>query len=608
MSDPRPGRLRLLWSFTAPHRRTLALGGVLGLIGSAAGLATPMITKAVLDSLGTPASIAIPVAVLLTLLVLSVCVRALQSIVLGVVGERIVLEARESMVRRLIHGTVQSVTSRPAGELVTRVTSDSVLLQEATSTSVVGLINGSVMLAGTLVLMGVLDRPLLATTVACIVVVSIVFLLLMPGVADHRQAAQQQLGRVGGLLEATLRAIRTVKASRAEQVQSAVIVDAAEAANRHAVQAVRRESVAEAIAWAGVDLAIIVILTVGAWRVGHSAMELSTLVAFLLYAFGLIDPVTELSSNVATVQNGIAAAGRIREVQDMEVETSLAPANPPAVSPHSGTTPVLELRNVTAGYGRGTAAVANVDIAIPRYGHTAIVGPSGSGKTTLLSLILRFLEPSDGELFLNGRSYRELTHAQIREQLAYVEQDTPTLPGSIRDNLVYPGRTVTDEKIRSVLAEVGLLDDIAELERGVDTDLTATVLSTGQRQRIALARAMIQLSPVLILDEATAHADGLSEAAIQSCIRLRAEVQSVVTVAHRLSTVVDADTIVVMQGGRVRAQGTHTELLTTDELYRDLVDAMRIPGSWAPGPPTSSQSAAGSGQVGDDAAREHRSG
>jgi ATP-binding cassette subfamily B protein len=496
--------------------------------------------------------------------------------VLGVVGERIVLEARESMVRRLIRGTVQSVSSRPAGELVTRVTSDSVLLHEATSTSLVGLINGSVMLIGTLILMGVLDRPLLVTTFACIALVSIVFLLLMPGVADHRQSAQKHLGRVGGLLEGTLHAIRTVKASRAEQFQSRLIVDAATAANRDAVRAVRRESVAEAVAWAGVDLAIIVILTVGAWRVGHGAMELSTLVAFLLYAFGLIDPVTEVSSNVATVQNGIAAAGRIREVEKMDLETSLS-SNVRAATQQSGTGPVLEFRNVTAGYDGATAAVANVDIVIPRYGHIAIVGPSGSGKTTLLALILRFLEPRGGELFLNGSPYSSLTHAQIRQQLAFVEQDTPTLPGTIRDNLVYPDRTVSDDRIRSVLAEVGLSEDIADLELGLETDLTSAVLSTGQRQRIALARAMIQLSPVLVLDEATAHADGLSEAAIHSCIRLRAEVQAVVTVAHRLSTVVDADTIVVMQGGRVRAQGTHAELLAADDLYRELVDAMRIP-------------------------------
>lgn len=571
-----PSRLRLLWSFAAPHRSTLAVGAILGLVGSAAGLATPMITKAVLDSLGTPASLIGPVAALVTLLVLSVAIRCWQAILLGSVGERIVLDARKTMVRRLLHATVQTVTNRPPGELVTRVTSDSVLLHEAASTSVIGLINGMVMLVGTLVLMGVLDMPLLATTVGAIVVVSILFLILMPGVADERQTAQHHLGRVGGTLEAALRAIRTVKASRAEDRQADQIIESATAANEHNIRAVRRESVAETIAWAGVDLAIIMILTVGAWRVSNGAMELSSLVAFLLYAFGLMDPVTELSTNVTTLQTGIAAAGRIREVEHMEVEsTDVSGTLPAAAAPNDQ--PIIEFRSVCAAYDGRRPAVYDLSLSIPARGHTAIVGPSGAGKTTALALIMRFLEPQSGEMLFDGRPYSALGHEQIRRRLAFVEQETPILPGTIRDNLVYTAGAATDQQLRRVLEEVRLADDVAALEHGWDTDLTSSAISTGQRQRIALARAIVKPSAVLVLDEATAHVDGLSEAAIHDCIRMRARVQAVVTVAHRLSTVVDADSIVVMQDGRIRARGTHNELLATDELYRDLVGAMHIP-------------------------------
>lgn len=571
-----PTRLRLLWSFAAPHRRALALGAALGLAGSAAGLATPMIIKAVLDNLGTHASLIGPVAALVTLLVLSAAIRCWQSILLGSVGERIVLDARETMVRRLLRATVAAVTKRPPGELVTRVTSDSVLLHEAASTSVIGLINGSVMLVGTLVLMGVLDMPLLATTVGAIVVVSILFLILMPGVADERQTAQHHLGRVGGTLEAALRAIRTVKASRAEERQAEQIIESARAANEHNVRAVRRESIAETVAWAGVDLAIILILMVGAWRVSNGAMELSSLVAFLLYAFGLMDPVTELSTNVTTLQTGVAAAGRIREVEQLEVESdSNSTAPPPGGA--LVTRPALELRGVTAGYGGLTPAVHDLNLTVPPRGHLAIVGPSGAGKTTVLSLIMRFLEPQRGELFFSGQPYSAASHDQIRRRLSFVEQETPILPGTVRENLLYTAGAATEQQLNRVLDEVRLAEDIAALEHGLDTDLTSSVISTGQRQRIALARAIIQPSDVLVLDEATAHVDGLSEAAIRDCIRLRAQVQAVVTVAHRLSTVVDADTIVVMQDGRIRARGTHTELLATDGLYRDLVSAMHIP-------------------------------
>jgi ABC-type multidrug transport system fused ATPase/permease subunit len=485
-----------------------------------------------------------------------------------------VLEARESMVRRFFRATVPAVTRRPTGELVTRVTSDTVLLREAASSSVIGLINGAIMLVGTLVLMGMLDLVLLGTTVASVIVVGLLFVLLMPAIARAQEQAQEHVGRLGGVLEGALRAIRTVKASRAEDRQSESIIADARESTRHGIRAVRREAIAWSVAWTGIQLAIILILGIGAWRVSAGLLEVSSLIAFLLYAFGLLEPIMELSQNVTTLQAGIAAAGRIREVDGLELETD-ARRGSPVVAATDG--PVLELRDVTAAYGPDAEpAVRGVTLAIPRRGHTAIVGPSGAGKTTLLSLVLRFLEPQTGELLLDGRPYRELTHAQVRSRLAYVEQDTPIVPGTIRENLLFSHPDATDAELRRVLDEVRLTEKIDSLELGLDTPLASTSMSGGQRQRIAMARAILRTPDVLLLDEATAQVDGLTEAAIHDCIRRRAATGAVVTVAHRLSTVIDADTIVVMAGGRIRATGTHEELLATDELYRDLVEALRI--------------------------------
>jgi ABC-type multidrug transport system fused ATPase/permease subunit len=574
-------RLKVLWSFARPHKGALAVGLVLALLGSATGLATPMVTKWVLDSLGSSGSMWGPILALLGLAVAGALIFLVQWILLGKVGERVVLRARESMVVRYLRATVPAVTKRPTGELVTRVTSDTTLLREAASSSVIGLINGVVMLVGTLVLMGVLDTVLLLTTVGAVVVVIILFALLMPAIAREKEKAQDRVGRLGGVLEGALRAIRTVKASRAEDRQAERIMVDARGAADHGVRAVRREAVAWVVAWTGIQLAIMLILGLGAWRVSEGLLEVSGLVAFLLYAFQLMEPITELSQNMTALQSGIVAAGRIREVDALDAEVdSVSDAVPVGKAGHDGG-PVLELRGVTAGYG-GEPAVRDVSLAIPRRGHVAIVGPSGAGKTTLLSLIMRFLDPSDGALLLDGRPYAERTYSAVRARLAYVEQETPIVPGTIRENLLFTHPDATEDELRRTLAEVRLADKVDSLDDGLDTPLSSTSVSGGERQRIALARAILRTPDVLLLDEATAQVDGLTENAIHDCIRRRAAGGAVITVAHRLSTVIDADTIVLMEGGRIRASGRHEHLLATDTLYRELVEALRIAGETEP--------------------------
>ncbi|WP_053712787.1 ABC transporter ATP-binding protein [Streptomyces sp. XY413] len=576
-------RLRILWSFARPHRRTLAVGLLLALAGSALGLATPMITKWVLDALNDSASLTGPVTALFVLLVVGAAVSYRQWCMLGAVGERVVLEARESMVRRFLRATVPALTRRPTGELVTRVTSDTVLLREAAAQSFVGLVNGAVMLVGSLVLMGVLDLVLLATTMAAVAVTAALFALLMPGIGAAQQRSQEHIGRLGGLLEGTLRAIRTVKVSRAEERAAERIMADARSAAEFGIRAVRQEALAWTVAGSGIQLAIIAILGIGAWRVGEGRLEVSSLIAFLLYAFTLMEPVTTLSQNLTSLQAGMAAAERIRQTADLTAEDTTgkpdrdAPAGGPADCDPDAQVPVLELRGVSAAYGPDAGhAVAGVTLAVPRRGHTAIVGPSGAGKTTLFSLVLRFLEPVDGELLLNGRPYRDHSHSEVRARLAYVEQDTPLVPGTLRDNLLLARPDATEEELRRVLCDVRLTEKVQALDEGLDSPLSSAHVSGGERQRIALARALLGTPEVLLLDEATAQLDGLTEAAVQDCIRSRAATGAVVTVAHRLSTVVDADLIVVMEAGRIRARGTHEELLETDRLYRDLVAALRL--------------------------------
>ncbi|MDQ3553283.1 MAG: ABC transporter ATP-binding protein, partial [Chloroflexota bacterium] len=459
-------RLRTLISFIAPHWRKMLAGLVLGLVANAAGLAGPLVTKWVLDSLAASSSMAAPVAVLLALTVAGTVVSLWQWILLGTLAERVVLDARTSIVRRLFAGRIGDLSSRSTGELVTRVTSDTGLLHAASS-SIVGLINGTIALVGTLILMGFLDLVLLGVTVAMIVIVGILMVTLMPAIAKATEAAQGSVGHLGGSLEGALRAIRTVKASRAESRQGDRIVADARESAAHSVRAVRKTAIAWSISWTGIQLAIVINLALGAWRVGLGELALSSLIAFLLYAFQLMGPITELTQNVTSLQSGIAAAARIRQIEGIGVEpahlTTGAGAGPLQRSP-SIRGPVLALRDVTASYGPDAPpALRGVTLEIPRRGHTAIVGPSGAGKTTLFSLILRFLEPQQGELLLDGEPYSSYSYGDVRSRLAYVEQETPIVPGTIRDNLLFTHPDATDEELKAVVRAVRLDEKVASL-------------------------------------------------------------------------------------------------------------------------------------------------
>lgn len=569
-------RLRILLQLLRPHRSTLALGLLLGMVANAAALATPLVTKWVLDSLESSAGLARPVLGLLVLVVAGAVVTLLQWLLFGRLGERIVREARAHVVSRILRARVGDVVATPSGEAVTRVTADPALLHGASS-GLVGLVNAIVGLVGTLVLMGVLDLPLLGATLLAVVVVAALMGALLPRIARAETAAQRSVAEVGSAMEGAVRAIRTVKASRAEDRMVGLVVAHARESERHAVRAATTAAWVWTVSWTGVQLAVLVILGVGAWRVGEGAMAVTTLIAFLLYAFQLMGPITELSEHLTALQSGIAAAERLRELDRFVPEQERGTDVVEAVVPDDREGPVLELRGVSARYApEGPEAVRDLDLTLPRRGHVALVGPSGAGKTTVLSLLLRFLEPTDGQILLEGRPFAAWTPQEVRARLAYVEQETPLVPGTIRDNLVFTHPDASEEEVRRALASVRLDPIVDALPDGLDTSLQAGRLSGGQRQRIAVARALVRTPEVLLLDEATAQVDGITELALQECVAEVATRACVLTIAHRLSTVLDADEIVVLDEGRVRARGTHAELLAADGLYRELVAALRI--------------------------------
>jgi ABC-type multidrug transport system fused ATPase/permease subunit len=215
---------------------------------------------------------------------------------------------------------------------------------------------------------------------------------------------------------------------------------------------------------------------------------------------------------------------------------------------------------------------------LPPGGMTAIVGPSGTGKTTIFALLERFYEPHSGSIAVDGRDVRDWPLAELRAAIGYVEQDAPILAGTLRANLCLAAPDASEEDLRAAITLTRLDDLLERLPNGLDTPIghRGTTLSGGERQRIAIARALLRRPRILLLDEATSQLDAVNELALRALIESVALTTTVVVVAHRLSTVTSADRTLVMDGGRVRAVGTHNGLLATDDLYRQLADSQLL--------------------------------
>lgn len=425
--------LRVLWSFVYPHRWTLLVAFVLTTLTTAAMLTTPMATKWILDGLAESKPIAAAIWLLVGLLVVGAVVGLFQAVLLGKLAEQIVLDARTSMVKRLLHAPLGVLNRRSPGELITRVTSDTVLLREAAASTALEFFGAVITIVGALVLMALLDWVLLLVMLGTLVVMAISIGLLMPPLARAQEQAQAAIGRLGGVLEGALRAIRTVKASRGEGRESERILAEARESARQRVRAVRIESLTWTLAGVGFEGAILMILSVGAWRVSQDMLPVSGLVAFLLYAFWIVEPVTQLTQTVSLLQSGLVAAARIKEIQDLPEERrpAVVPAADEAVAPAERTpaSPVLSFHDVVARYGPDAGTALNgVSLGIARRGHTAVVGPSGAGKTTMFSLMLRFLHPTEGSVRLDGVPLDHYDLDEVRKRIVYVEQDTPWFP------------------------------------------------------------------------------------------------------------------------------------------------------------------------------------
>ncbi|MFE0184384.1 ABC transporter ATP-binding protein [Streptomyces olivaceus] len=571
-AEPQSGQpaWRLLLSYIRPHRGALAAGALLSLLTGAAGLLLPLVARELIDDLAHDRAITGALLAMSGLVVGNTALGALGSYVLRRTAESVVLGARRSLSSYLLRLRVAAVDRTEPGDLMARITSDTTLLREVTTDSLIGLGTGGLTLVATLVMMGVVDPVLLGVTLAVVVGAGTVLGLIVPRINRASRQAQDAVGVMGAALERILGALRTVKASGAEPREERALHEAAEESWRQSVRAAKWSAAAGNTAGLAMQLAFITVLAVGGARVATGAIDVGTLVAFLLFVFYLMSPIQQVVGAVTQYQTGRAALARIQDALHLPAE----PAARPAPLPSPGAEPAsVAFRDVRFRYADDLPYIHHgVTFEVPARGMTAFVGPSGAGKTTVFSLIERFYDPGSGEIALDGRSLAEWELPALRAAIGYVEQDAPVLSGSLRDNLVLGNPQADEADVAAVLKTTRLDGLVARLPNGLETLVghRGTKLSGGERQRVAVARALLRHPRLLLLDEATSQLDAVNEAALRDTVAEVARTTTVLVVAHRLSTVTTADRIVVMDAGRVRAVGTHRELVTADPLYAEL--------------------------------------
>ncbi|QWP75302.1 ABC transporter ATP-binding protein [Lysobacter sp. K5869] len=551
-----------------PSTALLAAAATMTLVSVAGTLSFPVLTRRLVDELAKGTVDGGGIAVLAAVMLTAAMASAVSSYLLSRLGHDVIAALRTRLIDKLLKLPVASFDQESTGERVSRVLSDCQSISELATRQAINLFSGVLVLVGSITVLVFLDARLTLTVLGCIV---LAFGVVLPLVALLEKLAlntQDRTAKLGGILTHVFSEIRLVKAYTAEarerERSRLEILDI----RRIGLQVAKISAVLGPLISLSLTAAILIILVYGSARVGNGSISIGTLTAFILYLFNVAVPLIQLTTFLEELQKARGASTRISALLQGREEDTAGDAP-------TGDHATLEFRGVCFRYpDRDAEVLHRIDLAFAPGTTSALVGASGNGKTTVLSLIERFYAPTDGAILYGGKPIGEFALQAWRERIGYVAQSAPIMPGSVRDNIVYGlSGEFSDETVRMAAEKAGALAFIEQMPQGLDTVLTeqGANLSGGQRQRIAIARMFLRNPDILILDEATSSLDSETEHQVKLALESLMKGRTNIVVAHRLATVVHADRIYFLEGGRISGSGSHEELLSSHSHYARLV-------------------------------------